>query len=467
MEVAGSQRLYEDLVESLDGIVWEINASDFRFTFVSKQSERILGYSPERWLAELTWQDLVHPEDIDHVLTTCGKAIEEGRNHDLEYRMIAADGRVVWIRDIATVVVDGDRPRKVRGALLDITERKRAEEALRESEERFRSAFEHAAIGMALVRPDGHLLRVNPSFCRLLGYSGEELVSTTWQAITHPDDLGIGDDHMRRMLSGEIDSCQFEKRYLHKRGHVVWALLSFSLVRDVAERPLHFITQIQDITERRRAEEAMRDSEERLKILFESAPDAYYLNDLEGRFVDGNRAAGEISGYKREELIGQSFLSLKLLSPDEISKAAVLLARNAQGEATGPDEFTLNRKDGSQVTVEIRTFVVRITGEVLVLSIARDISERKRMGEALQVAREELEGKVERQMLRRNPYGLTFRELTVLHKVAAGESDRQVGITLGISHLTAQKHVSNILAKMEAASRTEAAARALREGLLD
>ncbi len=104
---------------------------------------------------------------------------------------------------------------------------------------------------------------------------------------------------------------------------------------------------------------------------------------------------------------------------------------------------------------------------VAVEGIARDITERKRMEEALQAAREELEGKVERQLLRRNPYGLTFRELTVLHLVAVGESDKQIGLKLGISHFTAQKHTSNILAKMGAGSRTEAAARALREGLLD
>ncbi|KKL87914.1 hypothetical protein LCGC14_1929980, partial [marine sediment metagenome] len=101
------------------------------------------------------------------------------------------------------------------------------------------------------------------------------------------------------------------------------------------------------------------------------------------------------------------------------------------------------------------------------IGIGRDITERKRMEEALQEAREELEGKVERQMLRRNPYGLTFREFTVLHLVAAGRSDREIGITLSISHLTAQKHISNILAKMHASSRTEAGVRAVREGLLE
>ncbi len=96
-----------------------------------------------------------------------------------------------------------------------------------------------------------------------------------------------------------------------------------------------------------------------------------------------------------------------------------------------------------------------------------DISERKRMEEALQKAREELEGRVERQMLGRNQYRLTFRELTVLHLVAAGKSDKEIGLELGISPLTASKHVSNILAKMSVASRTEASVRAVKEGLLD
>ena len=194
---------------------------------------------------------------------------------------------------------------------------------------------------MVLVSPESRLLKANGSFCQMLGYSQKELESMTWQDISHPDDLDTGIEQMRRMLTGEIDSCQFEKRYVHKHGHVVWALLSFSLVRDAADRPLHFISQIQDI------------------------------------------------------------------------------------------------------------------------------SHRKRVEEELQRAREELESKVEHHMLRRSPYGLTFRELTVLHLVVAGKSDKHIGAELSISPLTAQKHTSNILAKMSAGSRTEAAVRALREGLLD
>lgn len=149
------QRQYRYLLESLDATVWEINASDFRFTFVSRQCERLLGYSAERWLAELTWQDLVHPGDVDQVLATCGKAIEEGRNHDLEYRMIAADDRVVWISHVAARVAHRDGSAKVRGALVDITERKRAEEALQNVSEELESRVEDQvprgdAYGMSL-----------------------------------------------------------------------------------------------------------------------------------------------------------------------------------------------------------------------------------------------------------------------------------------------------------------------------
>lgn len=131
-------------------------------------------------------------------------------------------------------------------------------------------------------------------------------------------------------------------------------------------------------------------SEERLKILFEDAPDGYYLSDLKGAFVDGNSAAEQITGYRRDELIGKSFLSLKLLSSADVLRAASLLAKNLLGHSTGPDEFALTRKDGSTVPVEIRTHPVRIGGRRLVLGIARDISARKRTERDLRQRAKEL-----------------------------------------------------------------------------
>ncbi len=129
-------------------------------------------------------------------------------------------------------------------------------------------------------------------------------------------------------------------------------------------------------------------SEERLRILFEHAPDGYYLSDLKGTFVDGNAAAERITGYKKEELIGRSFLELKLLSAGNMPRAASLLVKNVLGHSTGPDEFTLTRKDGAPVTVEIQTHPVTIGNRRLVLGIARDISARKRAEAALEESEE-------------------------------------------------------------------------------
>jgi len=136
----------------------------------------------------------------------------------------------------------------------------------------------------------------------------------------------------------------------------------------------------------------LRTSEERLQILFEHAPDAYYLSDLKGTFVDGNAAAERITGYMKRELIGKSFLKLKLLPAGDLLRAASLLAKNLLGRSTGPDEFTLTCKDGTPVPVEIQTHPVRIGDRRLVLGIARDISARKKAERELRERAKELQG---------------------------------------------------------------------------
>jgi PAS domain S-box-containing protein len=132
--------------------------------------------------------------------------------------------------------------------------RYRAEQSLQQSEARFRGAFDHSAIGIALVSPDGRWLRVNAALCGILGYTEEELLATTFQSLTLPEDLPTNLGYLQRAVAGEISYYELEKRYIHKQGHIVWALLTVSLVRDADGSPLYFVSQVQDLTERKQSQ---------------------------------------------------------------------------------------------------------------------------------------------------------------------------------------------------------------------
>lgn len=294
-------------------------------------------------------------------------------------------------------------------------------ESLKESEEKFSLLVEASTDMIFTVDLKGNFLFANKAFKKNLGYSVEEIKKINGFKLVHPEDLAVVKKQFAQLVEGKnVDNMEYRYRtkggsYIHilnnaapifdSKGKVVAA---FGAARDITQRKrmeealqkaydnleqrveertreLVAINKqlMQEIAERKRAEEKLKSSEERLKILFDFAPDAYYLNDLKGAFIDGNKVAQELTGYEKEELIGKNFLKRKLLSLDQIPKAAALLAKNALGRATGPDEFILNRKDGTQVTVEIRTYPVKIKNKTLVLGIARDITERKRTEEKL------------------------------------------------------------------------------------
>lgn len=176
------------------------------------------------------------------------------------------DGGSIWLRT-SKVPLHNETGVSIGllGVYEDITSYKIMELRVTESEERFRKAFQNSAIGMALVGLDGHWLKVNDSLCQIVGYSEQELLGKTYQDITHPDDLQTDVDFVRQLLAGVLDHYQMEKRYFHKNGHVVWIRLSVSLIRDVEGKPIHFVSQIDDITEDKMLEEQIRKLNEELE----------------------------------------------------------------------------------------------------------------------------------------------------------------------------------------------------------
>ncbi|HEX2109614.1 MAG TPA: PAS domain S-box protein, partial [Rubrobacteraceae bacterium] len=189
--------------------------------------------------------------------------------------------------------------------------RTRAERALRESEERFRATFDQAAVGVAHVSPHGSWLRVNEKLCEIVGYTREELLERTLQDITHPDDLEADLAYQGRLLAGEISRYSMEKRYLRKVGSVIWIGLTVSLVRTPSGEPKYFIVIVEDTTERKRAGEALVQSEERYRAVVEQAAEGIFLFEVAtGDILESNVAFQELLGYTAQELLGMKLYDL-------------------------------------------------------------------------------------------------------------------------------------------------------------
>ncbi|MHC4479087.1 MAG: PAS domain S-box protein, partial [Planctomycetota bacterium] len=491
-----SEQKYRSLIANIPDVVWTSDENG-NTTFISANVEDIFGYSPEEIYSQgdRLWFGRIHPDDLERVVKEAFKAVfEEGKRLDVEYRIRRKDGQWIWIQDRSIGAYEKDGVKYADGVFFDITERKQAEEALRESEETAAALLNATSDAALLIDGQGSVIALNKSMAESLGTTAEEIIGTVIYDYLPPDlarqrrARGLEATHTRgpvrfedqragRWLENSVfpiftpqgdiaryaiysrditerKEAEQERRrltaileatsdfvstatpdgritYINRAGrrmigladdedrierriadaHPDWAFRIIEnegipaaferglwkgetallgpggveiptsqviMSHKTAEGEVEYLsTIVRDVTERKRSERAMRESEERFRTLFESAPDAIYLNDLEGHFVDGNRAAEELAGSAKEELIGKNFMEIGLLAPEDIDKAISNMKDSAQGKPTGPDEFTLMRKDGSRVTLEIRTFPVKIKDQMLSLGIARDITDRK------------------------------------------------------------------------------------------
>ncbi|MDP9485959.1 MAG: PAS domain S-box protein, partial [Actinomycetota bacterium] len=236
-------------------VITDPKLPDNPIVYVNPAFERISGYTVEETIGR-NCRFLQGEERDQPVLEELRAALGEERECRVVLRNYRRDGTPFWNELYVSPVHDDEgRLTNFVGIQNDITERRRIEEVLRESEERFRATFEHAAVGAAQVGIDGRWLRVNRRLCEIVGYSEDELRARTFQEITHPDDLEEDLELTRKMLAGELQTYTLEKRYIRKDGSGVWVNLTVSLVRDASGEPGYFIAVVEDISERKKAEE--------------------------------------------------------------------------------------------------------------------------------------------------------------------------------------------------------------------
>jgi PAS domain S-box-containing protein len=278
----------------------------------------------------------------------------------------------------------------------DITERKRAERALRESERRFRSTIQKSPVGVGIVDKDGEMIDCNPALADMLGYRRDELLSLNFRDFTHPEDLAYEWELIENLWKGQSLQYRMEKRYIHKEGHILWVDVAASLDRGDSGQHEFGFAFVQDITARKRAEAALRESEARYRVLFNSGYDAVFVHTMTpsgapGQFVEVNDVACRRLGYARETLLAMSPEDIDLPSSALDAEA---VAERLQQEGHALFERVHRAKDGTEIPVEINSHVLMLNERQVVISIARDITARKEAERTMQAYAVTLEQRV-------------------------------------------------------------------------
>jgi PAS domain S-box-containing protein len=260
-----AQEEYRSLVNTIDGIVWEADPKTFRFTYVSAHAERMLGYPIDQWVHEPSfWIDHMHPYDREWIPLFFLDAAQDKRDHQTEYRMFAKDGRIVWIRAMISLVKVHNEVVSLRGIMIDITEKKKAENALQQ----MNFALAYAMPGISQIDNSGNYLYVNDHYATLLGMKPEELIGQSWEVTVHHDDLPIAQQAYKTML--QTGKGEFEARGIRKDGSIFYkhALMVKADFQHDNRRLSHHCF-MRDITERKEVEAAIQNSERSIRKLYE------------------------------------------------------------------------------------------------------------------------------------------------------------------------------------------------------
>lgn len=262
--------------------------------------------------------DHIHPDDIDEVKRKYLECLATGGPVWIEYRRQSKSGDWVWIRSEGKIVErDSDgKPLRMTGIHMDISDRKHAEARIAESEARFRATFEQAAVGIGHVGPDGHWLKVNQRLCDMLGYTREELLSKSFQEITHPDDLEADAHLVEQMLRKEVENSAIEKRYFHKDGSTIYTNLTASLVWKEDDTPDYFIMVIEDVSARKEVENSLFDSERSLRRAQATAHIGSWRYDMDAKMTWSDETY-RVFDVSLSDFVPTMESFLKLVHPDD------------------------------------------------------------------------------------------------------------------------------------------------------
>lgn len=346
-ELSLSEARFRTLLNNLPTVAIQGYRPDGIVHYWNQASEQLYGHTAEeaigRNLLELIIPTEMRPEvrRAIAVMAESGQPVEPG-----ELTLMRHDGSGVPVLSSHLVLTDQDGVPELFCVDIDLTESKRAAERLRLSEEQFRLSFERSPAGMAMMSPAFRFVRANDAFCRMIGYSEAELTALTFTDITHPDERQRDLYQAQRLLTGEIDRCDVEKRYLHKNGDIVWARVSAALVHDGENTPLYFLSIIQDITAWKKAEQALHESESRYQRIVETAREGIWIMNDQRHTTYVNEHMAAMLGLPPADIIGRPVEDF-MFSEDLIDHEERMAVRR-QGQG-GHYEHRFRHRDGHAV----------------------------------------------------------------------------------------------------------------------
>lgn len=349
---------------------------DGTYIWVNPTFCKITGFEPEDFKS-ITYREITHPDDLGLDNLLFDEMIAGDReNYSINKRYVRNNGEIIWVNlSVSLVRNENGEPLYTIGIIQDITNQKTTEEKLLESETRFRTLADQAAVGIGLINMEGKFLWVNPYFCELTGYSIEDFKQVTYRDITHPDDLGLDDKLFNEMVAGLRKEFLLEKRYIHKNGEIVWVNISVSLVRNNSGKPEYTIGVTQDITSQKLAEENLIESEARFRTLVNSSlAGIVIIQDGSLKYV--NPAMTEIFGYESSELIGAS--PLLYVHPDDHKLVLERIQQRISKESLDVRyEFRGICKNGNSKEINVLGTLITYAGKPATLGYMIDISDQK------------------------------------------------------------------------------------------
>lgn len=411
-QLRSSEYHYRGMVESLSAIAWEANPEDHRYNYVSPQAESLLGYPLQQWTEPGFWRRIVHPHDLQKTEALCNREASSGKDHSVDYRVIRADGRTLWVRNIVSLIKQG-RKSVIRGLMIDISETKQTEEALRLSEGKFASVFAQCPDILVIASlVDGAVLEANTAFVDQIGLPVEDIIGRTPTELDIWGIPGIGPGILERLQKGSIRN--LEMPFRRKDGRTFSGLVSAEPF-DLDSTPA-VVVVVRDITQLKQAQQELQMSEEKFAKSFHSSPDGLLITrQRDGVLIEVNEGFSRITGHESSTSLDQSVIDLGLwANPDERSK--LLDELNREGFVRDFRSH-IRHKDGQIRLCEISSRPLLIGGEACMLTIARDITERHQMQEKLQLAATVFESTAEGVLItdtqqRINAVNRAFSEIT-------------------------------------------------------